>query len=113
MSKWDQFKRDNPEVVDEIYAQGCLIAREPALNRKDKCCQGVDIDHVSTRGSWADNAMKNLMPLCRKHHTEKGQIGYSGMIKKYRVYGNWLRAWNRHDIFDRAGLPAEYRLAFF
>lgn len=50
----------------------------------------LDPDHVKTRGSGGSDEAYNIMTLCRKHHTEKGNKGTSHMAAKYPNYKKWL-----------------------
>lgn len=50
----------------------------------------TDLDHVKTRGSGGTDDKKNLMPLCRKHHSERHTIGRKSMARKYSSYRSWL-----------------------
>jgi len=84
----------NRALIEEIRLEGCTIGND--------CLGCVDVDHVTTRGGGGNDVRENLMPLCRKHHTEKGQIAFSGMIKKYPEYFKWLLKFNRDDIIERA-----------
>lgn len=92
----------NSDLVERIKKLGCVIDSQE--------CQGItDIDHVSTYGSggrdyvtYDKRLLLNLMPLCRKHHTEKGQIGYKKMIEKYPRYFEWLLDEGREDILERS-----------
>jgi 5-methylcytosine-specific restriction endonuclease McrA len=34
------------------------------------CAGGLDVHHIQTRGSGGDDAVENLITLCRKHHSE-------------------------------------------
>ena len=43
----------------------------------------VDLHHVKTRGAGGCDSSFNLMPLCRKHHTEVHTIGITSMSEKY------------------------------
>ena len=78
------------------------------INNVD-CCGEIDLDHVKTKGSGGGDTilyggieLNNLMPLCRWHHIEKGQISYSGMIRRYPKYLRWLLDNDRDDIIERS-----------
>lgn len=51
---------------------------------------GCDPDHLVTKGSGGGDLDHNIMPVCRRHHAEKGQIGMIAMSEKYPRYKNWL-----------------------
>lgn len=53
------------------------------------CCGqfGSDPHHIKSKGSGGGDYLYNLMPLCRKHHTEVHALGLKTMAKRYkRVY---------------------------
>lgn len=60
----------------------------------------TDLDHVKPFGNGGSNKPHNLMPLCRKHHTEKHQIGIGKMSEKYPNFLGWLidKGWKRNAI---------------
>lgn len=60
-----------------------------------------DPDHVTTRGAGGGDTPTNVMPLCRKHHTERHMIGIGSMISKYPAYKTWLQLAERTDILDQ------------
>ena len=68
----------------------------------------TDLDHVLPRGAGGSDHECNLMPLCRKHHQEKGNIGRHAMAEKYDIYWYWLsvRGWWL-DSEDRLQPPRE------
>jgi hypothetical protein len=42
-----------------------------------------DPAHIQSRGAGGDDTDQNVMPLCRRHHTEQGQIGITTFANKY------------------------------
>ncbi len=44
---------------------------------------GADPAHVKSRGSGGGDFDWNVIPLCRVHHTEQHQIGFSTFARKY------------------------------
>lgn len=92
---------DRP-LIERVRLQGCILDQSLGVRSEDKCCEGCDVDHVTTQGSGGGDVAENLMPLCRKHHSEKGQIGYAGMINKYKSYHRWLIMMDRTDVIERA-----------
>lgn len=63
--------------------------------RKNPCCicgkKKVDAAHIKTRGSGGPDVEDNLVPLCRTHHIEQGQIGFARMFAKYPEFYKALR----------------------
>lgn len=58
-----------------------------------------DPDHLRTRGAGGDDSLENLMPLCRRHHTERGTIGIRSFVKKYSLPVSWESGWpKRTDL---------------
>lgn len=58
----------------------CLVCRQ----------MGVDLHHVKTRASGGSDDAFNLMPLCRKHHSECHQIGLKTFVERYQGVEGWL-----------------------
>lgn len=44
---------------------------------------GCDFAHIKTYATTGSDSLDNSFPLCRKHHTEQGQIGICTFILKY------------------------------
>lgn len=65
-------------------------------------CSRIDAElhHVKTRKSGGSDNPHNLMPLCRKHHTEIHQIGTTTFSEKYPIAKNWLISnhWNKYGF---------------
>lgn len=59
-----------------IRSLPCLICREGP----------VDPDHLKSRG-WGEAKQVDYfcVPLCRRHHSERGQIGDQKFCEKYKV----------------------------
>ena len=80
---------------------------------KQKCacygpdCQGrIDPEHVTTRGAGGGDTIDNVMPLCRYHHTLKGQKGISYMIENFCDYRDWLNRHGRYDVIAKARIKS-------
>lgn len=52
--------------MDTFHQMKCLVCFKSPC---DPC-------HIKTRGSGGHDKPDNIIPLCRKHHTEQGQIGW-------------------------------------
>lgn len=74
------FKRIKPEA-DWDYRN--WIKEQPCLIGND-CMWGVDPHHVRSRGAGGRDH-KNIVPLCRKHHTELHTIGKVTFEDKYKL----------------------------
>lgn len=65
-------------------------------------CRGPsDPCHIKTRGSGGDDVESNLIPMCRQHHTEQGQIGWVRFCAKYPKAENELaeKGWRVFEVF--------------
>lgn len=71
----------------------CLICR----------LRDADNHHVKSRGSGGSDDPFNLVPLCRKHHTEIHQIGTGTFSDKYDVFKNWLlsNGWEYNELIKK------------
>ena len=76
--------------------------------RKQRCCAcgawPSDPHHVTTKGAGGGDTGDNVMPLCRRHHTEWHQRGPSLVCSKYGPVLEWLKAHERQDILIKAGM---------
>jgi hypothetical protein len=63
------------------------VRKTPCLVCQDRV---VDVAHIKSRGSGGTDDEWNLMPLCRKHHTEQHTIGIISFIQKYLTVSIYL-----------------------
>ena len=80
------------DLGDERYEAGDITVDWPIIS---------DPDHVTTRGAGGGDTPDNVMPLCRRHHSERHQIGIGQMIRKYPSYRTWLQLAERTDILEQ------------
>lgn len=78
------------DFLDTFHGMHCL-----ACGRR-----GCDPAHVKTRGSFADDDWDNVLPLCRRHHVEQGQIGWKRFSSKHPPVALALesRGWSFDDL---------------
>lgn len=78
------------EFLDTFHAMRCL-----ACNRR-----GCDPCHLKTRGSGGDDSFENVIPLCRRHHVEQGQIGFKRFCDKFPAVLSQIeaRGWILDDL---------------
>jgi len=57
-----------------------------------------DPAHLTTVKAGGNDSMKNVMSLCRQHHTEQHTIGWVKMSKKYYRVRYALRRMGRAEI---------------
>lgn len=62
----------------------------------------IDPAHVVSRGAGGGDFVDNVMPLCRSHHIEQGQIGWVRMCDKYPDVFGWFIEYERLDVLERA-----------
>ena len=60
------------------------------LFKKDRCSSGLDVRHITTKGSESDDDQKNLISLCRKHHIQ----AHAGEIAEEQLRGILARMFN-------------------
>lgn len=77
------------EYVDDIeaYTYFCLVRRKCAVC--GRCAEGHHIDAVGMGNDRAEvqHEGREVMSLCREHHTEIHTIGYDAFMKKYHLDG--------------------------
>jgi hypothetical protein len=71
---------DESDILQRVRDQRCLA------------CGSLPSDphHLITRGAGGKDEIDNIMPLCRRHHTEVHQIGLVKMSHKYVLVEEWL-----------------------
>jgi len=81
----------NEEVLESVRSMPCI------------CCKATPSDphHLTTRGAGGCDVYENLMPLCRKHHTEIHAVGVGKLSWKFPVIKRWLMEHRRWDIIER------------
>lgn len=82
-------KRPLREYVDDIeeYTYLCLARKKCAV-----CGKRADLHHIDAVGMGNDrtqvrNEGREVMSLCREHHTEIHAIGYKDFMSKYHLNG--------------------------
>lgn len=84
----------NKQLRESYYIMGCVICGYTPS----------DPSHVRSYASTLSDHPKNLVPLCRQHHSEQHQIGIMTFINKYDRYRAYLEkiGW---EITDRLYHP--------
>lgn len=59
-------------LLKEIRSNPCLV-----------CGQQAETAHIKSRGAGGSDIPENLLPLCRRHHSEQHQIGFVRFSRKY------------------------------
>lgn len=82
-------RRPLREYVDDIetYTYLCLVRRKCAV-----CGRRADLHHIDAVGMGNDrtqiqNEGREVMSLCREHHTEIHATGYAAFMMKYHLNG--------------------------
>lgn len=82
-------RRPLREYVDDIetYTYLCLVRRKCAV-----CGRNADLHHIDAVGMGNDrtqiqNEGREVMSLCREHHTEIHATGYEEFMMKYHLNG--------------------------
>lgn len=77
-------------ALNEFRGKPCLVCGNPS-----------DPAHIKTRGSGGNDSPENILPLCRRHHTEQHAVGFVRFIEKHPVMEHHLRArgWEVESIF--------------
>lgn len=70
--KTSRIKDEN--VLSQVRKMKCVHCGHPPPN---------DPAHIKSRGAGGDDVFKNLLPLCRKGHSEQHQIGWPAFVTKY------------------------------
>lgn len=73
--------------------------------RTQPCCicnaRPVDACHIRTRGSGGPDTSWNVMPMCRRHHTEQGHLGWRIFTDRYpkAMHELTVRGWELREEF--------------
>lgn len=89
-------RKSDRDLLDHIATLPCICC-EPGRQSLP-----TDPHHVTTVKAGGDDIATNVMPLCRKHHTEWHKSGPGKMIEKYGAVKTWLELAGRDDVFARA-----------
>jgi hypothetical protein len=64
--------------------------------------RNVDPHHIRSKGSGGDDTDMNIIPLCRRDHSDWEQIGVVKMVAKYPTVGVWLERNGMWDVYVKA-----------
>jgi hypothetical protein len=84
--KYNRIK--NVKLLEEVRKQRCLLIA--STSREDCCVGSTDPHHIKSVGSGGHDIETNVIPLCRKHHTEVHAIGLNRFSNKYAKIAVWL-----------------------
>lgn len=90
LSMTDTFQRiEDRKLLDTYHDRACLAC---GARPSDPC-------HIRSRGAGGPDTPWNLVPLCRRHHTEQHTIGWDTMLRKYpKVFSELSRlGWHKQN----------------
>jgi len=61
--------------LERIRGMGCIVCG----------IRPVDAHHLKSRAAGGPDTASNVVPICRKHHTESHTIGQRSFSKKYAL----------------------------
>ena len=82
----------NRKLLNDVASRRCLV--------NSHCVGRIDPHHITTQGSGGGDTIDNVMPLCRKHHTEWG-CGIGKFLGRHPVVRKWLEAHDRWALLDK------------
>jgi hypothetical protein len=76
-------------VLKEVKTQRCIACNNPE----------TDPAHIKSRGSGGGDTHDNLLPLCRRCHTEQHSLGWRVFAGRYAFVTEALaqRGWKIND----------------
>lgn len=82
-------KRPLREYADDIetYTYLCLVRRKCAVCGRRGEAHHIDAIGMGANRTEATNEGREVMSLCREHHTEIHAIGYDAFMQKYHLNG--------------------------
>lgn len=114
---WDKEISINQYLVDKFHEdQEQHYIWTMLMKRKCAICgeNHADLDHwdnVSSIGGYeyCDGLKTRFLPLCRIHHTEKGNIGEHSFSDKYKIKGIWLQRKDVKYLVDNKVYPNQFK----
>lgn len=93
-------RKKDPKLLERVKSESCWI-----------CGRGpCDPSHIKTRGSGGPDEPWNVVPKCRFHHTEWGQLGAISFCAKYPAFAlrlislGWeIHSWGLRHPLARPG----------
>jgi len=85
---------ENKDNMRALYDSRCVVCQ----------VRGCDPAHIKSQGSGGGDFVWNIMPLCRRHHTESHKLGFITFAKKYDAVYKWLQA-NGWTMLENKLLP--------
>lgn len=82
-------------LLDHIATLPCICC-EPGRQTLP-----TDPHHITTVKNHGDDSAENVMPLCRKHHTQWHKEGPGKLMRKYPAVKTWLELAGRDDVLAR------------
>lgn len=82
----------NKDLVEFVKSLGCICCASSPPN---------DAHHVTHKGAGGGDTWDNLMPLCRKCHSQWHQQGPGKMIEEYKSVEYWLTKAKRTDVLEK------------
>lgn len=70
-------------IIEFLREKPCLACGAPGPS---------DVHHIKSRGSGGTDNPWNVLPLCRKHHSEWHQVGGKKFLKQYADVETYLKA---------------------
>lgn len=67
--------KKNPELIKKLKKMPCFVCG----------ANGVDVDHIRTRGAGGDDSASNVWPLCRGCHQLRHSIGIKTFVTMYQL----------------------------
>lgn len=59
-------RKKNRKLLDEVKTKPCLVCGDP---NTDPC-------HIKSVGAGGSDEESNVLPMCRKHHSESHSLGW-------------------------------------
>ncbi len=66
-------RKTDRELLNTVKALPCAVCGRP----------GCDPAHIKSVGAGGPDAEFNVIPLCRRHHTEQHKVGWIGFLENY------------------------------
>lgn len=80
------------ELLSKTREYNCFVCGKPGPS---------DPHHITSKGAGGGDVVSNLIPLCRRHHTEIHKVGLSKFAWNYPKFKDWLMMHDRFDILEK------------
>ena len=88
----------NRKLLDLVKQLPCICCGQMPGNDYNP----VDPSHITTQAALGGDTLDNVVPKCRRCHTNWGQKGIAWMLNQHNSLKAWLILHGREDVIQRS-----------